>query len=131
MNLPLIKVLLEKNLIPVNSLLTGRVRARTLGGIGKVHKNVYFTGTVNPRGFVSRDETGNGYVIEYEDLEAIDGMDLARFARVYNIREDGSKTTPGKKRGRKPKTLVNNNNGGLQNGKDQRTNSNNQIKSTA
>ena len=103
MNKPLIKTLLERNLIPANSLLTGLARARTLGGVGKVRKNVFFTGTVNRYGFVSRDEVGNNYVIEYGDLEGIDGMDLARFARVYNIKPDGSKARVGKKRGRKPK----------------------------
>jgi hypothetical protein len=41
--------------------------------------------------------------MEFDDLDAIDGMDIERFAKVYNIKADGSVKTPGKKRGRKPK----------------------------
>jgi hypothetical protein len=34
-------------------------------------------------------------------------MDLPRYARVYNIKPDGSRAATGKKRGRKPKTVIN------------------------
>lgn len=128
---PLLKTLLERQLIPSNSVFTGRVRTNTLGGVQlKVRKDVYYN-CLSMRGFVCRGELGEQYVMEFDDLEAIDGMDLPRFAKVYNIKPDGSGAKTGKKRGRKPRAQINKDNGGLNNGKNQRANTDNQVKSTA
>jgi hypothetical protein len=128
---PLIKTLIEKKLIPTNSVLNGRVQANTLGGVSmKVRKSVYYRG-LNSSGFVCNDELGSAYVMKFDDVESVDGMDLARFARVYNIKSDGGTAKTGKKRGRKPKTAINNSNGGFTNGENQRANTNHQIESTA
>lgn len=98
----LIKTLLEKQLIPANSKLTGRCKARYLGGMQKVRMTVYLIG-LKPTGFICINELGEKYLMEWNDLEFIDGMDIERFAKVYNIKADGSVKKPGKKRGRKPK----------------------------
>jgi len=127
----LLKTLLQRKLIPVNSLLTGRVRTNTLGGVQlKVRKSLYYN-QLSTRGFVCRGELGKMYLMEFDDLESIDGMDLVRFAKVYNIKADGSVAAPGKKRGRKPKVSINNTNGDLNNGENQRTNTKYQVESTA
>lgn len=100
---PLLKTLLERQLIPSNSVFTGRVRTNTLGGVQlKVRKDVYYN-RLSMKGFVCCGELGEQYNMEFDDLEAIDGMDLPRFAKVYNIKPDGSGAKTGKKRGRKPK----------------------------
>lgn len=128
---PLLKTLLLQKLIPNNSVFTGRVRTHTLGGNQlKVRKRVYYT-KLSTKGFICRGDLGQQYIMEFDDLEAIDGMDLARFARVYNVKADGSSAKLGKKRGRKPKVLINNTNGDLNNGENQRTNTKDQIESTA
>jgi len=99
----LLKTLLERDLIPNNSVFSGRVRAHCLGAQTlKVRKDVFYVG-LNSQGFVCKDELSNPYFMEFGDLDAIDGMDIARFARVYNIKENGSTGKAGKKRGRKPK----------------------------
>jgi hypothetical protein len=99
----ILKTLIERRLIPDNSVFGGRVRAHCLGGQNlKVLKDVFYTG-LNSRGFVCKDELSNTYFMEFDDLYAIDGMDIERFAKVYNIKADGSVKKPGKKRGRKPK----------------------------
>ena len=128
---PLLKTLIQRNLIPDNSLLTGLVKTNTLGGVQlKVRKSVYYN-QLNMRGFICRGELGQKYLMQFDDVEAIDGMDLARFAKVYNIKADGSSAKPGKKRGRKPKVSINNTNGDLNNGENQRANTKDQIESTA
>lgn len=128
---PLIKALIQRNLISTNNVLSGLVRATTLGGVAlKVNKTVYFN-HISKLGFVCNNELGEKYLMEFDDLNSIDGMDIARYARVYNVRPDGTAAKIGKKRGRKPKTAINNSNGGLDNGKNQRTNNNNQVESTA
>lgn len=40
---------------------------------------------------------------EYNSIQMIDGMDLKRFADIYDLNLDGSQKKTGKKRGRKPK----------------------------
>jgi len=128
---PLIKALIQRNLISPNNVLSGRMRAKTLGGIVlKVNKTVYFN-HMTKQGFICNDELGKKYLMEFDDLSSIDGMDLARYARVYNVKPDGTAAKLGKKRGRKPKIAINNSNGGSENGKNQRTNTDNQIESTA
>lgn len=99
----LLKTLLERDLIPNNSVFSGRVRAHCLGAQNlKVRKDVFYS-SLSRQGFVCRDELANQYLMEFDDLESIDGMDIVRFARVYNIKENGSASKAGKKRGRKPK----------------------------
>ena len=103
----LVKLLIERKLIGADAVLTGLVHARSLGGITKkMRKEVYCTG-ITEQGFAARDENGLQYVMHFNDLDGIDGMDLPRYARVYNIKPDGSRATTGKKRGRKPKAVVN------------------------
>ena len=99
----LLKTLLERQLIPSNSVFSGRVRAHCLGAQTlKVRKDVFYVG-LNSQGFMCKDELSNPYFMDFDDLDAIDGMDIPRFAKVYNIKADGSVGGAGKKRGRKPK----------------------------
>ncbi len=54
--------------------------------------------------FEGTDEHGRGrYTTTSEDVKEIEGMTPERFAKVYNIKADGSVKPPGKKRGRKSK----------------------------
>lgn len=46
----------------------------------------------------------NQIYINDEAILAIDGMDIKRYADVYDINADGSNKKTGKKRGRKPKS---------------------------
>ena len=41
-----------------------------------------------------------------DNIKAIDGMDLHRFADIYDLMPDGSKKKTGRKRGRKPKASL-------------------------
>ena len=118
----LVKTLIDRKLIGADAVLTGMVHARALGGITKkMRKEVYCTG-ITEQGFSARDENGLTYVMHFDDLDGVDGMDLPRYARVYNIKPDGGAAKTGKKRGRKPKTVLNTLE--AQNGKNQRTNLN-------
>lgn len=49
---------------------------------------------------------GRRRVIPEEDIILIDGMEPERFANVFGIAPDGSKLKMGKRRGRKPKHLI-------------------------
>ena len=41
-----------------------------------------------------------------DDITAIDGMSLLRYAEIYNINPDGSAKSMGRKRGRKPQIRI-------------------------
>ena len=45
-------------------------------------------------------------VASAQDIELIDGMDVQRYADIYDILPDGSQKKVGRKRGRKPKVLM-------------------------
>lgn len=42
-----------------------------------------------------------------DEIRAIDGMDLSRYADIYDLHPDGTSKKIGKKRGRKPKSYIN------------------------
>lgn len=46
----------------------------------------------------------NQIVVNDDQILAIDGMDISRYADVYDINKDGTTKKLGKKRGRKPKS---------------------------
>ena len=45
----------------------------------------------------------NEITVASEDITAIDGMNIDRYADIYNVKPDGTMRTTGRKRGRKPK----------------------------
>ena len=51
-----------------------------------------------------RQSNGNHEIIAVsDDITAIDGMSVDRYADIYNINSDGTVRSTGRKRGRKPK----------------------------
>lgn len=119
---PLISKLLERDLIEPGMVLTGGVYTSGLGQTTqKIRKELLL---VNKRtnSFVCQDILERKYNMLFDDVEMVDGMDIKRFASVYNIKADGSDRKVGKKRGRKPKNLLNNiETAENKNGKGQRT----------
>jgi|APCry1669188970_1035186.scaffolds.fasta_scaffold91714_1 hypothetical protein len=53
--------------------------------------------------FISTTRTGKKYSVPSSKVEMIDGMHPVRLAAAYDIKPDGLKRAPGKKRGRKPR----------------------------
>lgn len=103
----IICALLDKNAIGRDNVVTATY---TVSELGKTIKKIGDFGIVN----INRQEDHidltvrhiiekNQIVINDEQITAIDGMDLRRYADVYDINFDGSSKKTGKKRGRKPK----------------------------
>jgi hypothetical protein len=53
--------------------------------------------------FFASNKAGRRYSVPSEKIKIVDGMDPVRLAAAYDIKADGIKKLPGKKRGRKPK----------------------------
>lgn len=105
----LICALIERNAITKDNVVTatytvrdgvGRTLTKT-GNFGIIHfeqtdANIHFT--------LQHVVEKNKIKVVDDNIIAIDGMDLARYAEVYDINADGSDKKVGKKRGRKPKS---------------------------
>lgn len=117
----LVKILVDSKLIAVDMLAEGKVLAKGLGATAHlVNKELRIT-AVNDTSFKCVDRLGQPFLMDFVNVHRIDGMDLDRFAAVYNIKADGSIKSTGKKRGRKPKSAQINTLEGDSNGKDKRT----------
>lgn len=53
-----------------------------------------------------KDVSDQTVTADLDNIKAIDGMDLYRFADIYDLMPDGSKKKTGRKRGRKPKASL-------------------------
>lgn len=133
MKINLVKAFVSNNVMQKGMVITGRTAVYGLGGaVQKVSKNTVFE-NYGVKGFICRNDNGRRCLVEYDDVTAIDGMTPERLARVHNIKTDGSRVKVGKKRGRKPKHLINNSvtTEAITNGKTQRTEDNIQAQSTS
>ena len=104
MNNSLIETLLAKRLIGDGTLVTGKVKTVGLGYMPQYVNMELMILSKKGNNFICRDRLGAQYTVEFDRIETFDGMDLPRFAGVYNIKSDGTAKGAGKKRGRKPKS---------------------------
>jgi len=100
----MINTLLEKQLIGDGTLVTGKVKTIGLGHMPQYINLELMILAKKGDNFICRDRLNKRYTIEFNRIETLDGMELARFAGVYNIKADGTVKGEGKKRGRKPKS---------------------------
>jgi len=103
-NKSLIDTLLSKQIIGDTTLVYGRVKTTGLGGMPQYVPMELMIIAKQGDKFICRDRLGRRYKMDFDRIEKLDGMDMDRFASVYNIKPDGSSKAQGKKRGRKPKS---------------------------
>lgn len=109
----LAEALFNKGVLPAGTEVRARHKAMGLGSVDTVLVTNYFsiTGSVvkeDGRVMFKLADTRSGKpaIVYAEAIDEIDGMDPVRFANVYNITADGGKAVLGKRRGRKPKNRV-------------------------
>lgn len=106
MNLTLTKKLEELNVIHHESRVTAMVTSTGIcGDPVRVSKELVITSVNTPKfkGYNIR-EPKISYSFTNEDISHVDGMDLARISKAFNLYEDGTPRKVGKKPGRKAKT---------------------------
>lgn len=108
----LISALIEKKAFAKDTIITARYRSVDL--FGRIFDNV---GQFKVRRILNVDNklmfelftaAGNMQIIKVrpEEIKAVDGMDIIRYADIYDIQPDGSIKKVGRKRGRKPKNQL-------------------------
>ena len=105
MQIELANKLKEKKVLIPESKITATVRAKgATTDYVEVLKELIIT-TINKNtciGYHAR-EPHILFTVPFTAIECVDGMELSRIARAFNLHEDGSERSVGKKRGRKPK----------------------------
>lgn len=105
---PLISTLLKKRAITEDNVITASYTVRDT--VGRMYSKIGSFGIVsfefaeNHINFVMQNLVEKNRVKLTDDsILAIDGMELDRYADVYDLNADGTSKKIGKKRGRKPK----------------------------
>lgn len=104
----LISALVERQIINGDNVITASYTVQD--SVGRTLKKVGDFGLIN----IEQQNNNILFVLQHvvekhrvrvndESIIAIDGMDIKRYADVYDINADGSNKKIGKKRGRKPK----------------------------
>ena len=103
----LAQALIERGIINDNTRIIADCPVRAMGDIPTevemtltVDKAVIVDGMIR---LYASDKTGRKFAVPSEKIKWIDGMNPVRLAAAYDIKPDGLKRAPGKKRGRKPK----------------------------
>jgi len=107
MKVTLAQALIERGILANNSRIIAKCPVTAMGDMPTemdivltVDKFVLEDGTIK---FHSVHKSGRRYSVRCEEIKVIDGMAPERLAAAYDIRPDGLKRAPGKKRGRKSK----------------------------
>lgn len=104
MNAELVKILVKKKIIVSEMIVTGRVAAPGLGQIMQKTSKDLIIDTIDENFFKCKDRSGLVYFMNFSQVQSVDGMNLSRFASVYNIKADGSDQKIGKREGVSQKT---------------------------
>jgi len=113
MNQKLLTALVEHRAFATDTIITANYETLDLFGrvfhrVGnfKIHRILKNQDTMIFE-LISLADTGNSVIkANIEQIKAVDGMDLFRFADIYDLHPDGSKKKVGRKRGRKPKSQL-------------------------
>lgn len=125
-NTQLILAMMQRDIIREGTLLYGKTIAYSLGQRPSMIPLELFMERYQDGIFYCRNRLGQKYKMQIVDVEEIDGMTPQRLAAVFDIRPNEI-TKPRKKRGRKPKINMLEE----QYGKTQPTTDNNHTKQVA
>lgn len=113
MNRTLAKALIEKGVIRAASEVDAKYQGLHLGGINTselvgtfILKRAYESEKKGIYFDVASIIDGKPYRIMVEDIVKIDGMDMERVAAIYNLDIEGNPQRAAKRRGRRPKNWV-------------------------
>ena len=101
-----IGTLIDLGALAKDSLVTARNSTKNSYGALSYTLDEYILQDIIQDENVLQLKQANGTAIisvAVDDITAIDGMSIARYAEIYNINPDGSLKSIGRKRGRKPK----------------------------
>jgi hypothetical protein len=111
MKIELAQALIERGILASNSRIYARCPIIAMGDAPAsavlqltVDRVIAEEGTIKLH---CHNKSGRRYSVPCEEVDNIDGMSPERLAAAYDIRPNGLVKMPGKKRGRKPKALLN------------------------
>jgi len=108
----LISALIEKNALATDTVITAQYTTKDLFGRDYYKKGDFRIEKISKSTeshifeLHSIDDTKISIRAESRSIIAIDGMDLLRYADIYDLLPDGTSKKVGRKRGRKPKSQL-------------------------
>jgi hypothetical protein len=105
---PVLTTLIDLGAIAKDSIVTARQGTANRFGVISYRSSEYvikdIVDTSQGKLLSLRENDGTQELsVQVDDVLAIDGMSIDRYAEIYNINSDGSLRSIGRKRGRKPK----------------------------
>jgi len=112
MNTGLAQALLNRGIINNTTRVIARCPVMGMGGAPTEKQLVLSVESAHYENeelkFVTRHRDGRRFSVPTEKITEIDGMHPVRLAAAYDIKATGDKKSAGKKRGRKPKSTLEN-----------------------
>jgi hypothetical protein len=108
----LITALLERQVLETTAIVTARYRSIDVFGRSFERRDVFRIEKISRDNdqtifeLVTLRDGNTSISVSPDNIELIDGMDVQRYADIYDILPDGSQKKVGRKRGRKPKVLM-------------------------
>jgi len=108
----LITALLERQVLATTAIVTARYRSIDVFGRSFERRDVFRIEKISRSNdqttfeLVTLSDSNMSISVLPGDIELIDGMEVYRYADIYDILPDGSEKRVGRKRGRKPKALM-------------------------
>jgi Mg/Co/Ni transporter MgtE len=112
MNHALISALIEKNAFVSDTIITARYQSTDLFGrvfnkLGDFRvKRIINSSDQMFFELITLQDGSSIIKARAESIEAVDGMEIDRFADIYDLLPDGTRKKVGRKRGRKPKNQL-------------------------
>lgn len=107
----LIRAMLDKNVLSTDTVITANYSVKD--GVGRmiIRQDDFTLSEITKSGneykLTLKHLIGNAAIIVCaKDVVALDGMKPERYVEVYDINPDGTTKNVGKKRGRKPKSML-------------------------
>jgi hypothetical protein len=107
MNIELAQALITRGVINDGTRILAKCPVSAFGGVPTereifltVNKIISDEGTLK---FISSHRTGRKFSVPLDKIIEVDGMEPTRLGLAYDIKDNGSKKSAGKKRGRKPR----------------------------
>lgn len=104
----LLNKLIDDNILTTNSEIQARHTVKSIGNLDNIVSDTFSINDIKEKNnkvyiLSQRNSDGMIKVLKPSSIISIEGMDIERFAKSYNLKDDGTKLNLGKKRGRKSK----------------------------
>lgn len=87
---PVLKNLIERKIIVADTILSASVKTVGLGQTPvKIICDLWVKGISNNKYLFCKSKEGRDFYVSYDDIKTIDGTEISRLLKAFNLNEDG------------------------------------------